>query len=67
MRAVVGWKSVFYQITKHGAEVKLPRQFVQCPTNSQISLQLFFFLFIKSKLFEQAGRQVATEELNKSL
>ena len=30
-------------------------------------LSSFFFLFIKSKLFEQAGRQVATEEPNKSL
>ena len=30
MRAVVGWKSVFYQITKHGAEVKLSRHLPIC-------------------------------------
>ena len=31
-RAVIGRKSVLYQSTKHGAELKLSRQFLLCPT-----------------------------------
>ena len=43
-RAVIGRKSVLYQSTKHGAELKLSRQFLLCPI---IFLKPFFFRELK--------------------
>ena len=78
MRSVNGWKSVFYYITKHGAELKLSAigQFVLRPfsrllsTYKTIKTYLFIFIYfslIESEVSEKMTRQVATEEPNKGL
>ena len=68
MRAVIGWKSVLYQSTKHRAELKLSRHSPNC-TNVQPFPGLFasFLSLIGNEISERASRKVATEELNKRL
>ena len=67
MRAVIGWKSVFYDSIKHKAELKLSRHLSNCTVRPFEGLLLTFFSISESKISEQASRQVATEEPNKGL
>ena len=57
--AVIGWKSVLYQSTKHRTEQKLSCRLQICPTISRLFSS--FLPFIESEISEQASRQVATE------
>ena len=66
MRAVIGWKSVFYDSIEHRAELKLSRHLSNCTVRPFAGL-FSFFSIIESKLSEQASRQVAKEEPNKGL
>ena len=54
-RAVIGRKSVLYQSTKHGAELKLSRQFFYARPFYGLLSSLFFFV-IESEFTEQACR-----------
>ena len=68
MRAVVGWKSLFYQRTKHRAELKLSRHLPNFIISDLFQdFPLVFFFVNWSEILEQESRRVATEKPNKGL
>ena len=63
-RAVIGWKRVLYQSTKHRSELKLSRHLPNCSMSdlSPGHLSSFFSFW-----FFSASRKLAREEPNKGL